>query len=95
MSLDVDAIRSRQAVRRGGGVAADGPTPEEDVDTLLTAVTNAQRDVQRCEDLMEDLRASSELWARLYHANVSRANTAEAERDRLRSSPPQAPKPRN
>jgi hypothetical protein len=83
-AIDLDAIRTRRTNRLAGRPPAqDEPTLEEDLAALITACEMARGEVDRLSVLLEDLQASAELWARLYEANVLRANGAEAERDEL------------
>jgi hypothetical protein len=81
MTTDVDDIRARHAARLGGQPPPPStPTADEDLATLLARLQQCSDEVESLSAIGEDLRASSELWARLYEANLVRANNCEAER---------------
>jgi len=81
---DFDSILARHAARVAGQSPQPGePTANDDVAALIDALRESRRELDDVRDLCEDLRASAELWATLYAANVERANAAEEERDRL------------
>lgn len=67
---------------------------EMDVDALLAALEQAERELARLHEDNEDLRASSELWADLYTASVERANALE-ERCAALALPPEYAKARD
>jgi hypothetical protein len=71
---------------------APAPTAADDVATLIDVVQDLRRELEEVRELNDDLRASAELWANLYTANVERANAAESERDRLLTAGPPAGK---
>src|SRR4051812_17321120 len=81
---DLNAIRDRSDTRRAGRTPdASAPSPEDDIASLISAVDALERELADTEETAADLRASAEIWARLYAANVTRANSAEAARDVL------------
>jgi hypothetical protein len=75
MSIDLEALRARNAARRQGH-----PTPISiclaDIDELVQALDAARAEVRRLREENEDLHASAELWANLYASSVERANAA-------------------
>src|SRR4051812_4995523 len=80
----LDAIRARSAARLAAQPSVPGePTADDDIAALIAALQRAGAEADELKDRFEDLHASCELWARLYHANLVRATTAEAERDQL------------
>lgn len=92
--IDLDVIRSRQLARLAGEPpASNEPSVEDDLQSVLDAARQYVDEAERLGALTNDLQASAELWARLYEANVRRANRAEAERVRLTEALDRAPRP--
>jgi hypothetical protein len=84
MNAEIDSIRARHAARQAGQpLPPDTPSQDQDLTTLLDSVQEQADELARLGLMAEDLRASSELWARLYEANVLRANAREGERTYL------------
>jgi hypothetical protein len=76
MPIDIEAIRSRNEARRHGRTAEGERHCEADVEVLLEALADAERELHRLREDNADLRASSEIWANLYTGAVERANAA-------------------
>jgi hypothetical protein len=84
LNAGLDAIRARSAARLSAQPFVPGdPTADDDIKALIDALQRAEADAEELKARFDDLHTSCELWARLYHANVLRANIAEAERDRV------------
>jgi hypothetical protein len=80
MSETIDAVRARHQARQ----LAHAESPADaDLGLLLEEATTLEQARDRTIEEQRDLRASSELWCRLYEANVLRANRAERETARL------------
>ncbi len=79
MSTDLDAIRERSRTRRAtpSHDCPDRPVVEADIDTLVKELETAHAEVRRLTGNDADLRASADIWCRLYEQSVARANAAE------------------
>ena len=93
MPIDIELIRARNEARRRGSGPGDVAC-EVDVEALLDALAEAERELARLHEDNEDLRASAELWAELYTASVERANALE-ERCAALKLPPEYEKARD
>jgi|SRR4051812_27347609 hypothetical protein len=77
---DLDQIRERDRRRVDAPTHAcpDRAAISADLDTLIAELRHARARVRELTDNDEDLRASAEIWCRLYEASAARANAAEA-----------------
>jgi hypothetical protein len=90
MSTDLDAIINRTRERRAtpSHDCPDLAVVEADIQALVAELQEAQAEVQRLTTIDADLRASAEIWCRLYEASRDRADVAETEAAHLRSELP-------
>lgn len=86
MRIDIEMLRARNEARRLGTVESHVAC-DIDIDALLEALDEAERELARLQEDNEDLRASAELWADLYTASLERANALEKEKAALRLPP--------
>lgn len=86
MRIDIEMLRARNEARRRGD-AESHVACDVDIDALLEALDEAERELARLQEDNEDLRASAELWADLYAASLERANTLEQEKATARLPP--------
>lgn len=77
MRIDIEMLRARNEARRQGCAQGTHVACDVDIDTLLEALDEAERELARLQEDNEDLRASAELWADLYTASLERANALE------------------
>jgi hypothetical protein len=80
MPSDIDIIQARQRQRRidPSHACPDQPAIDDDIQFLIDELIAARATVQRLTEDDEDLRASCEIWSRLYEAALARASAAEA-----------------
>jgi hypothetical protein len=79
--LDLKAMRARYANPSVPQTGERDSSAASDVVALMEALDRAMERLGDVHEASGDLRASAEIWERLYAANVARANSAEAERD--------------
>ena len=79
MRIDIEMLRARNEARRLGTVESHVAC-DIDIDALLEALDEAERELARLQEDNEDLRASAELWADLYTASLERANALAKEK---------------
>jgi hypothetical protein len=80
MATDIERIEARQR-RRETNPSHDCPDRQavsDDIQALIEELTAARSAVARLTEDDEDLRASAEIWVRLYEAALERASAAEA-----------------
>ena len=80
MSTDLERIEARQR-RRETHPSHDCPDRQavsDDIQFLIDELAAARRAVARLTEDDEDLRASAEIWCRLYEAALERASAVEA-----------------
>ena len=77
MRIDIELLRARNDARRRGDAPGVDVASDVDIDALLEALDEAERELLRLREDNEDLRASAELWADLYTARLERANALE------------------
>ena len=70
MRIDIELLRARNDARRRGDAAGVDVASDVDIDALLEALDEAERELLRLREDNEDLRASAELWADLYTASL-------------------------
>ena len=86
MRIDIELLRARNEARRRGDAPDAHVACDVDIDALLEALDEAERELARLQEDNEDLRASAELWADLYTASLERANALEG-----KAAPPLPP----
>jgi hypothetical protein len=80
MPIDFESVQERHR-RRQSHPSHDCPdrgAVDADIQFLIDELTAARGTVERLTENDEDLRASAELWCRLYEAALERASAAEA-----------------
>jgi hypothetical protein len=87
---DIDDIAARREDRRThpSHECPDAPSIDADILILIDELTRARAHVQLLMENEGDLRASAEIWCRLYEASVGRANAAEAAANQARETLP-------
>jgi hypothetical protein len=80
MLTDIEIIQARQRRRQShpSHVCPDRQAVADDIQSLIDELTAARAAVARLTEDDEDLRASAEIWCRLYEAALERASAAEA-----------------
>jgi hypothetical protein len=78
MRIDIELLRARNEARRRGEASGANVADDVDIEALLEALEDAERELARLQEDNEDLRASAELWADLYEASLERANALES-----------------
>ena len=91
MPSDIDDIQARQRrrVNRPSHPCPDQAEVTRDVEWLIEELTTARTAVEALTENDEDLRASAEIWCRLYDAALARAVSAEAANARAERPLPQ------
>jgi hypothetical protein len=81
MPPDIERVHARHRRRQTHPTheCPDQPAVGDDVQFLIDQLIAARAEVQRLTEDDEDLRASAEIWCRLYEAALERASAAEAE----------------
>ena len=80
MPSDIESIQARQRRREAHPTHAcpDRAEIARDLEWLIDELTTARTAVHALTENDEDLRASAEIWCRLYDAALARAASAEA-----------------
>jgi hypothetical protein len=76
--LEAIAARHRRRVEQPTHVCPDTAEVSADLDFLITQLHEARARIDELTQNDEDLRASAEIWCRLYEAAAARASGAEA-----------------
>jgi hypothetical protein len=81
MPSDIERVHARHRRRQTYPTheCPDQPAVSDDVQFLIDQLIAARAEVHRLTEDDEDLRASAEIWCRLYEAALERASAAEAE----------------
>jgi hypothetical protein len=90
MPTDLERVQARHR-RRQTQPSHDCPdrqAVDEDIQFLINELIAARGTVERLTENDEDLRASAELWCRLYEAALERASAAEVALGRAAATPP-------
>ena len=79
MHTDFDSVQARHHHRqaRPSHECPDQPVIGDDMQFLIEELAAARAAVERLTEDDEDLRASAEIWCRLYEAALERASAAE------------------
>jgi hypothetical protein len=89
MPSDIENIQARQRrrVSHPSHVCPEQAEITRDLEWLIDELTTARAAVEALTENDEDLRASAEIWCRLYDAALARAASAEAEAARAEPVP--------
>src|SRR3954462_9211296 len=90
MSIDLEDITNRQRLRRINPTheCPDQEAVDADIQALIESLEQAREEAAYLTANDEDLRASAEIWCRLYDASQARANAAAHELDQVRAELP-------
>jgi hypothetical protein len=90
MSTDLEDIEARRLDRQAhpSHDCPDAVIVDADIHTLIDELRRSRAEVQLLLEGEADLRASAEIWCRLYEASLARANAAETTAEHVRDTLP-------
>ena len=91
MNIELENIEARRRERQThpSHPCPDAPIVDADVRTLIDELRRARADVHQLIQDEGDLRASAEIWCRLYEASLDRANALHRQAEQMRGTVPE------